>query len=81
MQDLVEKARTILKYFKQRHMPLPIFWSYEKEHSLLMPVETRFASNFIAIHHLLKVKRNLHQSIMDPQWKEHMKKLWNTNKK
>ena len=52
----VAKARTVLTFFRKRHMPLAIFRSYEKEHSLLMPGETRFASNFIALERLLKVK-------------------------
>jgi len=53
-------------------MPLSIFCKYEMQYSLLMPRKTRFAFTFIMIDRLLKVKRGLQQSVVDPQWMEYV---------
>jgi len=62
-------------------MPLSIFHKYEMQYSLLMPEETKFASTFIMIDRLLKVKRGLQQSVVDPQWVEYVQMLKDNPKK
>jgi len=43
--------------------------------------ETKFASTFIMIDHLFKVKRDLQQSVVDPQWVEYVQTLKDNPKK
>ena len=75
VEDEVTKGRIVVKFFKKRHLPLAIFWKYETKYSLLMPGETRFASNYLMIARLIKVKEKLQQTVTDPQWGEHVRKL------
>jgi len=77
---MVMEACIALKFFIKRYILLVIFRSYKKEHSLFMLGETRFAWNFIAIAHLLKVKGKLKQSVIDLRWEEYVRTLWNGNK-
>ena len=76
---LVHEARMVLKFFRKRHMPLALFRTYEKELSLLMPGETRFASNFIALERLMKVKGALKQCVNDPRWNTYVRTLSDRN--
>lgn len=62
-------------------MPLTNFYSYEKEYSLLMPRKIRFASNYIMIHELLKMKAKLCQNTIDPRWKKYIEILHEYPKK
>lgn len=66
IMNLLLEAKIVLKFFKKGHMPFTIFWNYKK-YSLLMSALTRFALNFIAIAHLLKVKKSLVKTMANPQ--------------
>ena len=55
-------------------MPLAVFRKHEAKFSLLMPGQTRFASNFIMIDRLLKVKEAVEQTVVDPQWTAYVSK-------
>ena len=64
----VQRAKTILKFIKNRHKPLAIFREHETRKTLLMPGKTRFASNFMMIARLLEVKTALQQTVVASSW-------------
>ena len=80
IDEYVNKAHAIVKFFKSRQMPLAIFRKHETKYSLLLPAKTRFASKFIMIDRLLKVKAALQQSVVDPQWEQYVRKLKDNRK-
>ena len=77
----VAKALVIVKFIRKRHMPLAVFPKYLPNLNLLMPGETRFASKFIMMEHLLKVRGALEQTVVDPQWTQYVSTLVNDRNK
>ena len=75
IKRVVEKAKYLVRFVKNRQMPLAVFREHEAHFSLLLPGQTRFASNFIMIDRLLKVKNALEFTVVDPRWDEYVKKL------
>jgi hypothetical protein len=49
-------------------MPLAIFRYYETNLMLLNPIETWFATNFVMVERLFKLKLAIEQTIVDPNW-------------
>ena len=74
IKETLEKAKLLVKFIKNRHMPLALFRKHEAKFSLLMPGKTRFACNFIMIDRLLKVKESLEQTVVDPEWQAYSSK-------
>lgn len=68
VKETLEKAKGLVKFIKNRQMPLAVFRKHETRFSLLMPGKTRFACNFIMIDRLLQVRDSLEQTVVDPQW-------------
>jgi Protein of unknown function (DUF 659)/hAT family C-terminal dimerisation region len=80
IKETLHKAKYLVKFVKNRQMPLAVFRKHEVNLSLLLPGQTRFASNFIMIDRLLKVKEALEQSVVDPDWQAYVTKLRDTRK-
>ena len=75
IKDLLEQARTLVKFIKIRQMPLAVFRKHEATLSFLMSAQTRFASHYIIISCLLKVRGALERSVMNVKWRTYeMKK-------
>ena len=72
---MVKKARSIVKYIRMHHMPLAIFRRYSPNLMLKMPVETRFATLFLMIERLVKVKEAVESTVHDPEWNEFRRNL------
>ena len=80
IQETLGKAKYLVKFVKNRQMPLAVFRKHEAKFSLLLPGQTRFASNFIMVDRLLKVKDALEQSVVDPEWRAYVTKLRDTHR-
>ena len=68
IKEILGKTKTLVKFIKNRQMPLAVFRKHEARFSLLLPGKTRFACNFIMIDHLLQVRESLEQTVVDLQW-------------
>ena len=79
--EVLQKAKTMVKFIRKRHMPLAIFRKQEKKFSLVMSWKTRSGSNFLMVDRLLKVKQALPQSVVDEQWMSYVSGLRDTSKK
>ena len=75
VKSVVDDVRDIVKFVKNRHMPLAIFREHETTLSLLSPGATRFATNFIMVERFVKTKRGLQQMIIDPRWDVYVAEL------
>ena len=68
VKKLVKKARIIFVYIKSHHASQAIFRRLSPNLSIRLPVETRFATNFIMIDRLLQVCNALERMIIDDEW-------------
>ena len=68
VKEVVDDVREIVKFVKNRHMPLAIFRDHERKFQLLSPGATRFATSFIMVERFVKAKRGLQQMVIDPRW-------------
>ncbi len=65
----------VAKFIKRRHMPLAVLRKYSPNLGLLMPGDTRFASQFIMMERLIKLRGPLEQTVVDPQWADYVRTL------
>ena len=68
VKKLVKKARIIFVFIKSHHASQAIFRRLSPDLSIRLPVETRFATNFIMIDRLLQVRNALERMIIDDEW-------------
>ena len=68
VKKLVKKARIISVFIKSHHASQAIFRRLSPDLSIRLPVETRFATNFIMIDRLLQVRNALERMIIDDEW-------------
>ena len=68
VKKLVKKARIISIFIKIYHASQAIFQRLSPNLSIRLPVETRFATNFIMIERLLQVHNALERMIIDKKW-------------
>ena len=68
MKKLVKKARIISVFFKSHHASQAIFRRLSPNLSIHLPIETRFATNFIMIDRLLQMRNALERTIIDDEW-------------
>ena len=68
MKKLVKKAKIIFVFIKSHHALQAIFGRLFPNLSIHLPVETRFATNFIMIDRLLQVRNSLERTIFDNEW-------------
>ena len=80
VKEAVRKAKYLVKFVRNRQMPLAVFRKHEAKFNLLLPGQTRFASNFIMVDRLLKVRAALEQSVVDPDWLAYVTKLRDSRK-
>ena len=75
VKKLVKKARIISVFIKSHHASQAIFRRLSPDLSIRLPVETRFATNFIMIDRLLQVRNALERMIIDDEWSTLMSDL------
>ena len=75
VKEVIEDVREIVKFVKNRHMPLAIFREHETKLQLLSPGATCFATSFIMVERFVKAKRGLLQMVIDPRWDVYMRTL------
>ena len=68
VKKLVKKARIIFVFIKSHHASQAICRRLSPDLSIRLPVETRFATNFIMIDRLLQVSNALERMIIDDEW-------------
>jgi hypothetical protein len=69
VSSVIAEARTALKFITNHHKSLALFRSLSKL-ELLKPRETRFATNFIMLQHMHKMKASLQQLVGSDAWGE-----------
>ena len=75
VKKLVKKARIVSIFIKSHHALQTIFRRLSPNLSIRLPVETRFATNFIMIDQLLQVRNALERMIIDNEWPTFMSDL------
>ena len=68
MKKLVKKERIISVFIKSHHASRAIFQRLSPDLSIRLPVETRFATNFIMIDRVLEVRNALERMIINDEW-------------
>ena len=64
VKKLVKKARVICVFIKNHHASQAIFRRLSPNLSIRLPVETRFATNFIMIERLIQVRNALERMVV-----------------
>jgi hypothetical protein len=67
-KQIVKKAKVIVSFIRQHHAPLAIFHQYETNLMLLNPTRTCFATNFLMVETLFKLKLAIEQTFANPDW-------------
>jgi hypothetical protein len=75
VKKLVKKTRHICVFVKNHHASQTIFRRLFLNLSLRLPVEIRFATNFIMIERLLQVRNVLERMVVDENWPTLMRDL------
>lgn len=68
VKEVLEQAKTLVKFIRKRQMPLAVYRKHQSKFSLLLPGKTRFACNFIMIDRLLEARESLEQTVVDPDF-------------
>ncbi len=63
VKQIVKRVKVIVSFIWQHHAPLAIFYHYETNLVPQNPIETQFATNFLMIEWLLKVRPIVQQTI------------------
>jgi hypothetical protein len=67
-KQIVKKAKVVVSFIQQHHVPLSIFHCYETNLILLNPTETQFATNFLMVETLFKLRFAIEQIVANPNW-------------
>jgi hypothetical protein len=65
-KDLINRAKRICLYMWNHHVTMALFREHSPRKSLIVPVETRFACQFLMISRMLEVKNALEQVVFYP---------------
>jgi hypothetical protein len=68
VKKLVKNTRHICVFIKSHHASQVIFRRMSPNLTLHLPVETRFATNFIMIDRLFQVRNALERMVLDEDW-------------
>jgi hypothetical protein len=60
---IVKMVKVVVSFIRQHHAPLAIFHHYETNLMLLNPTKTRFATNFLMVERLFKLKLAIEQIV------------------
>jgi hypothetical protein len=66
MKQIVKRVKVVMSLIQQHHAPLAIFCCYETNLMLLNPIETWFATNFLMVERLFKLRLAIEQTITNP---------------
>ena len=65
MKNVIKKAQLIYVFIKNHHASQAIFQRLSPDLSINVPTETRFATNFIMIDHLIQVHNASKRMVVD----------------
>ena len=68
MKKVIKKAQLICVFIKNHHASQAIFRRMSPNLSINVPTETRFATNFIMVDHLVQVRNALERMVVDDDW-------------
>jgi hypothetical protein len=66
-KQIVTKVKVVF-FIQQHHAPLTIFHHYETNLMLLNPIETQFATKFLMVERLFKLRLTIEQIIVNLDW-------------
>jgi hypothetical protein len=66
VKQIVKKAKVVIFFIQQHHVPLAIFCHYKTNLMLLNPTDTWFATNFLMVERLFKLKHAIEQIVANP---------------
>jgi Protein of unknown function (DUF 659)/hAT family C-terminal dimerisation region len=75
VKKVVKKARVICLFIKNHHAPQAIFRRMSPNLALRLPLETRFATNFIMIDRLVQLRNALDRMVLDEAWRTYITEL------
>jgi hypothetical protein len=79
VKQIVKKVKVIVYFIQQHHLPFAIFCCCETNLMLQNPTNTQFATNFLMIEWLLKLRFVVEQTIIYPKWTTFVNTLHNTH--
>ena len=72
MKKVIKKAQLICVFIKNHHASQAIFRRLSPNLSINVPIETRFATNFIMVDRLVQVRNALERMVVDDDWNTFM---------
>jgi hypothetical protein len=75
VKNMMKRARAIVSFIRTHHMPLAIFRRHSPNLILKNPAETRFATTFLMVDRLVKVRQAVEQTVVDPDWNDYVDRL------
>jgi hypothetical protein len=67
-KQIMKKAKAIVSFIRQHHAPLAIFHHYKTNLMLLNPTKARFATNFLIVERLFKLRLAIEQTFANLDW-------------
>jgi hypothetical protein len=74
---LIIRAKRVRIYIRNHHATMALYCHYSPRLLLNVPLETRFACNFLMINRMLEVMDALERVVIDPRWNEYVRTLFN----
>jgi hypothetical protein len=74
-KELFDAAREVVKWFKRRQVPFRLFRAESPDKTLLLPGDTRFASNIIMLDRFLDVRKSLKKVVTKQEFTDCVQKL------
>jgi hypothetical protein len=78
-EEKFEKCESYYSFIWQHHVPLTIFRCYETNLMLFNSIETRFATNFLMVERLFKLRPTIEQIVVNPNWTTFVNTLHGTH--
>jgi hypothetical protein len=65
---IMKKVKDVVSFIRQHHAPLTIFHCYETNLMLLNLTKTQFATKFLMVERLFKLKLAIERTVVDHDW-------------
>ncbi len=80
VKQIVKKVK-VVSFIQQHHAPLAIFRHYETNLMLLNPIKTQFATNFLMVGKLFKLRPVIEQIVINLDWTTFITSLCGSHRK
>jgi hypothetical protein len=77
LKTLIIRAKWVYIYIRNHHATMALYHHYSPRLSLKIPLETKFACNFLMIACMLEVKDAMERMVINPRWNEYVSTLFN----